>query len=155
MSVPRLDDRSPVLDLEDANRLLPLVRTLAARIDRRVALRRRLEDELIVLQLVSDSADQNGAEFQEFVDKKIRYHRLGGQIDALVERLARHGVVVRGRDASYVDFTCLRDDGLAVFCWHRGEASVCHWHFLHESHPDRHPLSPPQPRNRRTPVDPN
>ena len=149
MIAPRkIDDRSPVLELEEATALLPLVRMLAARIERRVALRRRLEDELLMLQLVSDCTDRAGTDFQEFVDKKIRYHRLGGQIDALAERLARLGVVVRGRDATFVDFTYLRDDGLALFCWRRGEEQIGHWHFLHEPHAERRPLAV-APRERR------
>lgn len=155
MSAPRTtDDRSPVLELEEANRLLPFVSRLAARIDRRTALRRRLEDELLVLELVSDTSDQSGSELHELVDKKIRYHRLGGQIDALVERLARHGVIVRGRDASFVDFTCLRDDGLALFCWKRGEDQVGHWHFFHEAHSDRRPLTPAPAHSRPAAVEP-
>ena len=155
MSAPRtIDDRSPVLELEEANELLPLVRMLASRIERRVALRRRLEDELVVLELVSDTADSVGTDFQEYVDKKIRYHRLGGQIDALVERLARLGVVVRGRDAAFVDFTYLRDDGLALYCWRRGEDRIGHWHYLHETHAERRPLAPTPRRTRPAAVEP-
>ena len=155
MSASRtIDDRSPVLELEEANGLLPLVRMLASRIERRVALRRRLEDELLVLQLVSDCVEHAGTDFQEYVDKKIRYHRLGGQIDALVERLARLGVVVRGRDAAFVDFTCLRDDGLALFCWRRGEERIGHWHFLHETHAERRPLRPIPRHSRPAAVEP-
>jgi hypothetical protein len=133
-------DHSKVLDLDEAERLLPLVRTLVDRIERRVALRRRLELQMSVLQLLCDMAAELGADFQEFVDKKIRYHRLGGQIDALAERLGALGVVVRDRDASYADFTCLRDDGLAVFCWRRGEGRIGHWHFMHERHTARRRL---------------
>lgn len=143
MGEPRtLADHSRVLDLDEAERLLPLVRTIAARIDRRVALRHRLEDELTVLEVLIDTSEQTGADFHEFVDKKIRYHRLGGQIDALVDRLAALGVALRDRDATYADFTCLRDDGLAAFCWRRGEGGITHWHRLHEAHARRRALPP-------------
>src|SRR5262245_389426 len=138
MGVPRtLADRSRVLELDEASLLLPAVRTLGARIDRRVALRRRLENEVVVLQLLSDASSETGVDFQEFVDKKIRYHVLGGQIDALAEKLAEFGAIVRGRDATYVDFVCLRPDGLAVFCWRRAEERISHWHSLHEPHSHR------------------
>jgi hypothetical protein len=136
-----LADRGRVLDLAEASELLPTVRTVGARIDRRVALRRRLENEVIVLQVLTDATAQIGTDFQEFVEKKVRFHVLGGQIDALAEKLAEHGALVRGRDATYVDFVCLRPDGLAVFCWRRGEERISQWHRLHEPHAHRRPLS--------------
>lgn len=139
-SARALDDRRRVLALEEANHLLPYVRTYAARINRRAALRRRLENEMLVLEVISDVSVQTGSDFQEFVDKNVRYHRLGGQVDALVDRLAMIGAVVRDRDASFVDFTCLRRDGLAVFCWRRGDERIGHWHLMHESHSQRRRL---------------
>jgi hypothetical protein len=138
MGVSRiLPDRSRVLDLQEANDLLPQVRTLVARIRRRVALRQRLADEMTILQVVCDSCNGNNPDFEEYLDKKVRYHRLGGQVDALVERLTELGCAVRNRDASWVDFTFMRDDGLAVLCWQLGEDEVAHWHFMHETHSDR------------------
>jgi hypothetical protein len=142
MGGPRTADRSRVLDLAEAERLLPDVRALARRINRRVALRARFERELSVLQLLSDAAPHPGAELDELVDKSVRYHRLGGQIDALAERLASLGCTVRKRDATHVDFTILRPDGLAVLCWRQGEAGIGHWHFLHEDHAVRRELEP-------------
>jgi hypothetical protein len=140
-SARTLDDRRRhVLALDEANRLLPFVRTYAARINRRSALRRRLESELLVLEVIGDVAPQTRDDFHEFVDKNVRYHRLGGQVDALAERLATVGAVVRDRDASWVDFTCLRRDGLAVFCWRKGEERISHWHLMHEPHAKRRRL---------------
>ena len=68
-SARALDDRHRVLALEEANLLLPVVRTYAARINRRSALRRRLENEMLVLEVISDVSVQTGSDFQEFVDK--------------------------------------------------------------------------------------
>ena len=132
-----LPDRSKVLDLDEANRLLPRVQVLMARMRRRVALRQRLATEMLVLQVVCDSCTGDTPDFEEYLDKKVRYHRLGGQVDALVDRLAELGCVVRNRDASWVDFTYMRQDGLAVLCWRHGEDRISHWHFMHESHADR------------------
>jgi hypothetical protein len=133
-------DRSKVFELAEAEQLLPVVRALAARIRRRVALRRRLERELEVLNVLNDVAPRPGPELHELVDKTVQYHRLGGQIDALAESLGALGCKVRGRDAHCVDFTCLRDDGLAVFCWRDDEEHVSHWHFMHEDHSARRPV---------------
>jgi hypothetical protein len=136
-------DRSRVLELSEANRLLPVVNKLVSRLDRRVSLRHRLKNEIVVLQLVLDcSDDDQSAEFQEFLDKSMRFHRLAGQADALVDRLGGMGCVVRNRDARWVDFTFLRPDGLAFFCWRRAEESITHWHHMHESHSSRRLLEP-------------
>jgi hypothetical protein len=134
-------DRCHVVDVHEANAILPLVRILAARTRRRVALRQRLESRMMILQLVCETCSRRSPDFQEYLDKKLRYHRLGGQVDALVDRLARLGCVVRNHDASWVDFTFLRQDGLAVLCWRLGEDAVAHWHFMHETHSDRRRLA--------------
>jgi len=133
--------RGRVLDQADSNRLLPRVRTILARIRRRDALRRRLDHEMIVLQVLADMSRGSNAEFLEFVDKNVRFHRLGGQIDAMVEHLESLGCVVRNRDAHWVDFVFLREDGLAHMCWQQGEDSVAHWHYMHEPHDARRPLA--------------
>ena len=136
-------DRSRVLELAEANRLLPVVNKLASRIHRRVSLRRRLKNEIVVLQLVVESsADGQSVEFQEFLDKSMRFHCLAGQVDALVDRLGGMGCVVRDRDARWLDFTCLRPDGLALFCWRPAEEAITHWHYMHEPHTSRRLLEP-------------
>lgn len=132
--------RGRVLDLADSNGLLPRVRTILARIRRRDALRRRLESEMTVLQVLGDMSRGRNAEFLEFVDKNVRFHRLGGQIDALVEHLESLGCIVRNRDPHWVDFVFLRDDGLAHLCWQQGEDDVAYWHYMHESHDKRRSL---------------
>jgi len=147
MAVPRTaPDRSRVLDLAEAEGLLPLVGTIARRISRRVALRARVERELAVLQLLSDVTPSRGPELDELVDHSVRFHRLGGQIDALVERLTALGCAVRNRDARHVDFTMLRPDGLALLCWRQGEERITHWHHLREEHAVRRQLAAPAPR---------
>ncbi len=141
MGVPRTLDRSRVLNLDEAELLLPLVRAMARRIGRRVAVRARVERELAVLQLLSDSTPRPGPELDELVDHSVRFHRLGGQIDAMVERLAMLGCSVRNRDPRHVDFTILRPDGLALLCWRQDEDHITHWHFLHEGHDVRRELA--------------
>jgi hypothetical protein len=135
------EGRSRVLDVAEANALLPAVRTLSARIRRRVAVMQRQQREMLVLELVGDvSGARPNHDLLELVDKSVRYHRLRGQVDALVECFARMGCAVRDRDASHVDFTYLREDGLAFLCWRCGEDSVSHWHHMHEGHAARRPL---------------
>lgn len=140
MGASRLVDSGRVRDIEHANQILPLVQTMVRRILRRQALRLRLEKELAVLELMSDTSVEPCAEFHEFVDKSVRFHRLGGQIDALVDRLRELGAEIRHRDASSVDFHFLRNDGLAALCWQPGEDVVSHWHPLHEPHATRLPI---------------
>lgn len=143
MVVPKtVPDRSKLLDWSEAEQVLLDVQPLLGRIRRRVALRARMAAEIEVLQLLSDTALRHGAELDELVDKTVAYHRLGGQIDAMTDRLAALGVAIRNRDACWVDFNCLRPDGVAVYCWQSGEPHISHWHFLHEDHAARRPLEP-------------
>ena len=135
------EGRSRVLDVAEANALLPSVRTLSARIRRRVAVMQRQQREMLVLELVGElSSARANHDLLELVDKSVRYHRLRGQVDALVECFARMGCSVRDRDANHVDFTYLRQDGLACLCWKLGEERVTHWHHMHEGHAARRPL---------------
>lgn len=137
-----LSDRAKVLDHGEAEGVLQAVQPLLRRIRRRVALRERLAGEIEVLQLLSDTTLRAGPELDELVAKTVFYHRLGGQIDAAAESLAALGAAVRNRDACWVDFNCLRPDGVAVYCWHRGEPHITHWHLLREDHAARRPLEP-------------
>jgi hypothetical protein len=141
MAVPRsVADKCHVLDLDEAGRVLPLVRALARRLALRLAVQARVERQLAILQLLSDTSPQPGPELDELVDHSVRFHRLAGQIDAMIERLRSMGCGVRDRDAQHVDFTTLRPDGLAVFCWRQGEDEIGHWHLLHEGHDQRREL---------------
>jgi len=133
-------DRGVLFDRDEAERLLDRVRPVAARIAKRRAVQNRLAERLVILRLLHESAPDSPSEFHEFVDTTVRYHRLGGQIDALVEKLAQAGVQVRDRDATHLDFAMLRDDGVAAFCWKLGEPRVTHWHSLHAPHAARRPL---------------
>ena len=144
MGIPKtLPDRSSkLLDRGEAEDVLQAAQPLLARIRRRGALRTRLAREIEVLHLLSDTSLRPGPELDEFIDKTVVYHRLGGQIDALTERLSAMGAAVRDRDACWVDFNCLRPDGVAVYCWRSGEPCISHWHFLHEDHAARRPLEP-------------
>lgn len=135
-------DRAKVLDRGEAEGVLQAVQPVLRRMRRRVALRERLAGEIEVLQLLSDTALRPGPELDELVDKTVLYHRLAGQIDAAAESLNAMGAAVRNRDACWVDFNCLRPDGVAVYCWHRDEPHIAHWHLLREDHTARRPLEP-------------
>lgn len=144
METPRaLHDRRRVLEVAEANALLPVIRPLAARIRRRVALMQRQQREMLVLQLLCEASANHtnpDPDLLELVEKSVRFHRLRGQVRALVERCDDLGATVRDQDTSHVDFTFLRDDGLALLCWRWAEESVGYWHYMHEAHAARRPL---------------
>jgi len=135
-----LTKRVRVLDLEQANALIASARLVARRMSRRAALMLRLEAEVDVLRVACEGANRHNPDLQELIEKSVRYHRLSGQIDALVECLAELGCEVRNRDVTHLDFRFLREDGLAFFCCGPDESSIHHWHHMHEPHDQRRPL---------------
>ena len=141
MPGPRtLAKRVRVLDLDQANALISQARLIARRMSRRAALMLRLEAEIDVLRAACEGASRHNPDLQELIEKSVRFHRLSGQIDALVERLAELGCEVRNRDTTHLDFRFLRDDGLAFFCCGPDDHAIDCWHHMHESHSQRRPL---------------
>lgn len=122
--------------VDDANRMLPLVRRIAEDIaSDYVAWQRTLRAaEAIAAGTPSpDDAEQLRAMHAEA-------QRLAGDLDHCLSELAALGVECKGYVDGLVDFPAMRDGVEVRLCWRLGEPSVAHWHPIETGIAGRQPI---------------
>jgi hypothetical protein len=127
-------------DVEEANRVLPQVRSLVGRV---VVLAKRLPELQEDLRTATYRAQRPEAEgrdrrrLDELTDTvRAAEHDLAGALDELAEL----DVQLKDAKTGLVDFLSYRDGELVELCWKLGEDSVGHWHRIGEGYPGRKPL---------------
>jgi hypothetical protein len=109
-----------IFTIEEANALLPRVRTIVTQIQRA---NRGLSKYRKVAQAASEAAERggggiaNGQHYAELVTS------LTGEMSALDEL----GVQLKDFDRGLVDFPYLRDGRVVLLCWQLGEGDELEW----------------------------
>ena len=131
-------DTRPPITVEQANRMLPLVRRIVADL---VADYRRWRDAVAAFEVHAASGraepgDAAAARLQHTVQ------RLAADIQHYLGELAALGVECRGLDDGLVDFPGEVDGQRAYLCWKLGEPSVEWWHRPEAGFAGRQRLAP-------------
>lgn len=118
-----LEQEVRLFSREEAERMLPLVRSIVRGMMEDHAERQALLDRL-------DPGDEAG--------------RVRPEIDALTDRLVegareleRLGAEFKGVELGLVDFPTLRDGQLAYLCWQYGEDRIRFWHTVETGYAGR------------------
>jgi hypothetical protein len=126
-----------LFSLDEANRLLPLVRSIT-----RDAVRRYRDAKRAILDLEGLKARAAAKlpvrrEEIEAQDAAVAAHL--EQLRRLVDELEALGCRLRDYERGVVDFPAatIGDDGFLVYCWALGEESVRHWHSEEEGFDER------------------
>jgi hypothetical protein len=119
-----------IFELEEAERMLPLLRSiLKGMLDdhaERQALGERLE------RLEPDDPEARALRREiEVLSAKL------GEAVAEIEGL---GAEFKGIELGLVDFPALRDGEIVYLCWQYGEDRIAHWHPVHTGFAGRRPL---------------
>jgi len=125
--------------LEQANRMLPLIRSIVAQ---RAQLQRRVEGQTWQLAGLRDLVEQSrSASHAEEVDE-IRSSLEGDEsrLDACTSELQRLGVRLCESGHGRIDFPSHRGRQGIVLCWGPEEERVGHWHGIDESGDQRRPI---------------
>ena len=123
--------------LDEANRLLPLVRSIARDA---VASYRATKDAIRALQRLKAAPAALAAETAR-QERRIERHL--DELRRLVAELDDLGCRLRDYERGAVDFPAAVLDGQALFvvyCWELGDRRVTHWHSEDEGHESRRPL---------------
>lgn len=133
--VGALDQQTRLFDVEEADRMLPLVRSIVRGMMEDWEERRRVLDRL-------ESLSPEG---RDEVDEPAR--SLDAEVDTLTEKLveaaeelAELGVEFKGIEEGLVDFPARMGDELVYLCWKFGEDRVRWWHPLDAGFAGRRPL---------------
>jgi hypothetical protein len=128
-----LGQQTRIFELDEAQRMLPLVRSIVKGMIDDHAERQRALERL-------DALDEQ--------DPPARF-RLSAEIDSLTEKLVEAanelqelGVEFKGIDLGLVDFPCRRDGELVYLCWRYGEERIGFWHPVDAGYAGRRPIEP-------------
>jgi hypothetical protein len=114
--------------VESANRMLPLVRSIAADIVERFRELNELRGRLEILQ-GSRREGLTAAHREEVEEVERDFEKKKNELHTLVEELRGLGVELKGPDG-LVDFPALMDDREVSLCWKVGEPEVMFWHEM-------------------------
>lgn len=122
--------RITLFSVEEANRLLPVIRP---QLERLRAMKRefdRMETRTEVLLVATSGAAPDNPDTIELRALSEKRRRLGENIGRGLGALQDKGVMVKDLDKGLLDFYALLGDRLIFLCWHLGEAEVAFWHSL-------------------------
>ncbi|MCR4339688.1 MAG: DUF2203 domain-containing protein [Gemmatimonadaceae bacterium] len=122
--------------LEQANRMLPLIRRIVEDIVQDYA---RWREQVGVLEVVA--AGRRGDSLPNEAEKvEEDAQRLAADIERYVTELRELGVDFKGFDQGLVDFPAELDGRLVYLCWKLGEDSVEYWHDVDAGYAGRQKL---------------
>jgi hypothetical protein len=121
-----------LFDVEEAERMLPLIRVIV----------KGMMDDHAERQSLLDRLEGGSAELSSREARALRT-----EIDTLTEKLAEAaselevlGVEFKGIDLGLVDFPTTIDGELAYLCWSYGEDRIAFWHSPDGGYAGRRPL---------------
>jgi hypothetical protein len=130
------DAVAPCFTVEQANRMLPLVRRIVADL---VADYRRWKDAVDAFELHATTAR---ADDQRLTARQQEIQRLAADIEHYLGELTALGVECKGLEDGLVDFPGEIDGERACLCWKLGEPAVEWWHRPDAGFAGRRPLVP-------------
>jgi len=125
--------------VEEANELLPTVRSLMERMFQRVEVLRGRSQKVVR----RDELDPDSAEFMQKLQQDDAVARVIHELRELVQEIHDLGCICKGVQEGLVDFPCSLGGEIVFLCWRYGEQSVAHWHRVEEGFAGRRPLLDP------------
>ena len=125
--------------LEEANGLLPAVKTLTERMveHRRALAAAQQRYAAFVTRIAGNGGGLNPAEYAR-TQEQVEQEAAG--VARCVEAIHELGALVKDVDEGLVDFPSQRGDAHVLLCWRLGEDEIAHWHGEDEGFAGRKPL---------------
>lgn len=124
-------------DIDEANRVLPLVRSIARDIVDDFRLLRTAGRERRVLEVEHGSSLEASKRLELLKDEVSEHSR---RIEGYLEELSELSIEVRDLELGLLDFPALIDGEPAYYSWRLGEAQVGFWHPADCGFTDRQPV---------------
>jgi len=132
--------KDKLFSVEEANMLLPEIRTILDEFKDRKKMFFELKEEIIELTEIVDSEKYRSEE----LSKKERIMRAtSNEIENLFEEIADLGCVVKDIDNGLVDFISIFKGRKVFLCWKQGEDKVSWYHDMQTGFTGRKKISDP------------
>jgi len=118
--------------LDEANKMLPLVRHIVEDISNTARQYERLQNKLDMKNELAPSSDD-----RRLMEAEVSDH--ADRLEDCLQEMRNLGVEFKGWEG-LVDFPAWVDGREVEYCWKQGESSVSHWHELYAGFSNRKPL---------------
>ena len=125
-----------IFTVEQANRMLPLVRKIAQDIVDQYA---RWRETVAACEVAAASGRGAGLGDAERLQREAQ--SLAAEIEGYIAELNGLGVESKGLEMGLVDFPGEIDGRAVYLCWRIGESEVTHWHEIDAGFAGRQPLA--------------
>lgn len=126
--------------VEEANKLLPEIRTILDEFKDRKKIFFELKEEVFELTEIVNTEDYR----REELSKKERIlMAISKEIENLFEELAKFGCIVKDIDNGLVDFISIFQGKKVFLCWKQGEENVSWYHDMHTGFTGRKKIEDP------------
>ena len=128
--------RSSIYDVESANRILPLVRTIVRDVvDEFRALRHAGREQRIL-----EAEDTGARAARRIQNLRTTIHEASSRIEGYLRELEELGLEIRDLESGLIDFPTIMRGEPAFLCWKIGEEEVLWWHAAGQGFADRQPI---------------
>lgn len=122
--------------VDEANALLPAVRTLTERIQENI---QRLKNQSKTV-IRDEQLDPGAADFMDRLQQNSEIARLVSEVKDGVEQIESYGCICKGAEQGLIDFPCLLGTEVVFLCWQQGEPTISYWHRIEAGFAGRRPL---------------
>jgi len=120
--------KEKLFTVEEANKLLPEIRTLIDEFKDRKKIFFELKEEVFELTEIVDREEYRS---EELSNKERILMATSKEIENLFEEIAKLGCIVKDIDNGLVDFISIFQGKKVFLCWKQGEDNVSWYHDMH------------------------
>jgi hypothetical protein len=132
---------SRIISIEEANRMLPLLRQIVMDIiqnwDQIISKRTQLECAEKEMALVISAKRESAPKDASVLELKAELNYLIDKINSYIREVEQLGCFVEEFKRGIINFPSLFHGRKVFLCWKPDEAQVIHWHELDETFKDR------------------
>jgi hypothetical protein len=130
-----------LFSVEEANRMLPLVRPIVSDIVSQFQIVTELKSRMDAVRPKVTRKRENDPYREELAQTEAELDREQARLTDYVDELTKLGVELRGVDG-LCDFPSLREGREVFLCWRLGEPEVMFWHDVDAGFAGRQPIEP-------------
>ena len=128
MAAPKRPRGKKYYTVEEANAMLPLLRSILRDITALAGDLRERHERLARLQPAEDAARPADAYQEELQQVRDKFERDAERMREYEDELRKLGVELKDYQTGLVDFPCRMGGREVYLCWRLGEPEVAHWH---------------------------
>ena len=132
--------KAVLFTVEEANELLPEIRTILDEFKDRKKIFFELKEEVFELTKIVDSEEYRS---EELSNKERILTATSKEIENLFEEIAKFGCVVKDIDNGLVDFISIFQGKKVFLCWKQGEDNVSWYHDMQTGFAGRKKIEDP------------